>query len=69
MRRGDVFCLQLPRGSGHEQLSPRYGVLVQSDALMILSRVLVAADITVRPTRLVSSEDRRGRGCDPGASS
>lgn len=42
MRRGDVFRLRLRQGSSHEQHGPRYGVVVQSDALMALSTVLVA---------------------------
>jgi mRNA interferase MazF len=46
VRRGDVFRLRLRRGSGHEQHGPRYGVLVQSDALLQLSTVLVAPTST-----------------------
>lgn len=42
MRRGDVFRLRLRSGRGHEQRGPRYGVVVQADALMALSTVLVA---------------------------
>lgn len=42
MRPGDVFRLRLRPGSGHEQHGARYGVVVQSDALMALSTVLVA---------------------------
>lgn len=42
MRRGDVFRLRLREGRGHEQQGVRYGVIVQSDALMALSTVLVA---------------------------
>ncbi|MEX1037647.1 MAG: type II toxin-antitoxin system PemK/MazF family toxin [Acidimicrobiia bacterium] len=42
MRRGDVFGLRLPKGTGHEQHGRRYGVIVQSDALLPRSVVLVA---------------------------
>ena len=42
MRRGDVFRLRLGRRQGDEQSGVRYGVVVQSDALMRLSTVLVA---------------------------
>ncbi len=51
MRRGDVFELRLPRGVGHEQQSGRYGVVVQSDAMLPRSVVLVAPTSTsTRPT-------------------
>lgn len=46
MRRGDVFRLRLKRGTGHEQHGDRYGVVVQSDALLNLSTVLVAPTST-----------------------
>lgn len=46
MRRGDVFALRLPRGVGHEQLGRRFGVVVQSDALLPRSVVLVAPTST-----------------------
>lgn len=46
MRRGDVFQLRLRRGTGHEQRGDRYGVIVQSDALLNLSTVLVAPTST-----------------------
>lgn len=52
MRRGDVFVLRLERGRGHEQRGPRYGVLVQSDALLPRSVVLVAP--TSRSARAAS---------------
>lgn len=42
MRRGDVFSLRLPKGIGHEQQGKRFGVIVQSDALLPRSVVLVA---------------------------
>lgn len=46
MRRGDVFALRLPKGVGHEQRGRRYGVVVQSDALLPRSVVLVAPTST-----------------------
>ncbi len=46
MRRGDVFRLRLGRREGHEQSGVRYGVIVQSDALMRLSTVLMAPTST-----------------------
>jgi mRNA interferase MazF len=46
VRRGDVFRLRLERRQGHEQSGVRYGVIVQSDALMRLSTVLIAPTST-----------------------
>jgi mRNA interferase MazF len=46
VRRGDVFRLRLGRRQGHEQGGVRYGVVVQSDALLRLSTVLVAPTST-----------------------
>ena len=46
MRRGDVFSLRLPKGMGHEQRGKRYGVVVQSDALLPRSVVLIAPTST-----------------------
>ncbi|MGH9891980.1 MAG: type II toxin-antitoxin system PemK/MazF family toxin [bacterium] len=46
MRRGDIFALRLPKGRGREQLGRRYGVVVQSDALLPRSVVLVAPTST-----------------------
>ena len=46
MRRGDVFELRLPRGVRHEQQGGRYGVVVQSDAMLPRSVVLVAPTST-----------------------
>ena len=46
MRRGDIFELRLPRGVGHEQQGRRLGVVVQSDALLPRSVVLVAPTST-----------------------
>ena len=42
MQRGDVVRLVPLTRSGHEQHGPRFGVIIQSDALTPLSTVLVA---------------------------
>lgn len=42
MRRGDVFELRLPRGTGHEQRGRRYGIVVQADEFLPRSVVLIA---------------------------
>ncbi|MGH9018630.1 MAG: type II toxin-antitoxin system PemK/MazF family toxin [Acidimicrobiales bacterium] len=42
MRRGDVYELRPPRRAGHGQQGPRLGVVVQSDALLPRSVVLIA---------------------------
>jgi mRNA interferase MazF len=47
MRRGEVFRLRAPRSvTGHEQAGPRFGVVVQGDALSPLSTVIVAPTST-----------------------
>jgi len=46
VRRGDIHALRLPKGTGHEQSGRRYGVVVQSDALLPRSVVLVAPTST-----------------------
>jgi mRNA interferase MazF len=46
VRRGDLFSLRLPKGIGHEQHGKRYGVIVQSDALLPRSVVLLAPTST-----------------------
>ena len=42
MRRGDVFRFRLPKGTGHEQYGTRFGVVVQADAMLPRSVVVVA---------------------------
>ena len=42
MQRGDVCELRPPRRTGHEQQGPRFGVVVQADAMLPRSVVLVA---------------------------
>ena len=46
MRRGDIYALRLPKGVGHEQLGRRFGVVVQSDAFLPRSVVLIAPTST-----------------------
>ena len=65
MHRGDIFGLRLPKGVGHEQQGKRYGVVVQSDALLPRSVVLVAPTSTsarsasFRPKIEVEGRDTR----------
>ena len=55
MQRGEVFELRLPRGQGNEQSGKRFEVVVQSDAPLPRSTVIVAPtstsarDATIRP--------------------
>lgn len=42
MLRGDIFTLKVPKGIGHEQQGRRFGVVVQSDAFLPRSVVLIA---------------------------
>ena len=46
MRRGDISALRLSKGVGHEQRGRRFGVVVQSDAFLPRSVVLVAPTST-----------------------
>ncbi len=46
MLRGDIFVLRLPRGLGHEQRGNRFGVVVQSDAFLPRSVVVIAPTST-----------------------
>ena len=46
MLRGDLYELRLPKGIGHEQHGRRLGVVVQSDAMLPRSVVLVAPTST-----------------------
>jgi mRNA interferase MazF len=50
--RGDVYRLQIPKGVGHEQHGDRYGVVVQADAFLPRSVVIVAP--TSRSARAAS---------------
>lgn len=42
MRRGDVFKLKIAKAVGHEQAGDRFGVVLQADALLTGSTVIVA---------------------------
>ena len=42
MQRGNVFALRVPKGLGHQQQGKRFGVVVQSDALLPRSVVVIA---------------------------
>lgn len=46
MNRGDVYAITLPKGVGHEQHGKRFAVILQSDALLPRSVVLVAPTST-----------------------
>jgi len=52
VQRGDVLTLRLPERVGHEQHGRRFGVVVQSDALLPRSVVLIAP--TSRSARTAS---------------
>ena len=42
MQRGDVYRFKLPKGVGHDQHGARFGVVVQADAMLPRTVVLVA---------------------------
>jgi mRNA interferase MazF len=42
VQRGEVYRFRLPKGVGHEQAGELYGVVVQTDAMLPRSVVLVA---------------------------
>ena len=46
MQRGDIHRFRVPKGVGHEQRGRRLGVIVQADALLPRSVVLVAPTST-----------------------
>jgi len=47
VQRGEIFRLRAPRAvRGHEQAGARYGVVLQADALLALSTVIVAPTST-----------------------
>jgi mRNA interferase MazF len=53
VQRGDVYELRVPKGVGHEQRGRRFGVIVQSDALLPRSVVLLAPTSTsARPASI-----------------
>jgi mRNA interferase MazF len=42
VQRGDVHRFKVPKGVGHEQRGERFGIVVQSDAMLPRSVVVVA---------------------------
>lgn len=46
MLQGDVYRFKLPKGVGHEQHGDRFGVVVQADAFVPRSTVIVAPTST-----------------------
>lgn len=42
MRKGDIFRIRPLGGQGHAQRGARFGVVIQTDALLKLSTVIVA---------------------------
>ena len=61
MRRGDIYSLRLPRGKGHEQRGKRFGVVVQSDAFLPRSVVLVApTSVSAKPASFRPEIDVEG---------
>lgn len=46
MQRGDIYELRLPKRIGHEQRGRRLGVVVQTDAMLPRTVVLVAPTST-----------------------
>ncbi len=62
MRRSDIYSLRLPRGKGHEQRGKRFGVIVQSDAFLPRSVVLVApTSISAQPASFRPEIDVEGK--------
>jgi mRNA interferase MazF len=65
MTRGDIYRVRLPAGRGREQRGPRYGVVVQADALLGLSTAIIAptsrsaAPATFRPEVRVAGDMTR----------
>jgi mRNA interferase MazF len=65
VRRGDVFELRPPHRRGHEQQGRRFGVVVQADALLPRSVVLVAPTsrsaraASFRPEMVIEGETTR----------
>lgn len=65
MTRGDVYRVRLPQREGHEQYGPRFAVIVQAEALLGLSTVLVAPtsrsalNATFRPEVEIGGESTR----------
>jgi len=62
VHRGDIYELRLPKGVGHDQRGHRLGVVVQTDALLPRSVVLVApTSASARPASFRPELDVDGR--------
>lgn len=62
MQRGDIYELRLTRGVGHEQRGRRLGVVVQADAMLPRTVVLVAPTSTsARPASFRPELDVSGQ--------
>jgi mRNA interferase MazF len=65
VERGDVYRFKVPKGIGHEQQGERFGVVVQSNALLPRSVVVVAPTsrsarpASFRPEVTVAGESTR----------
>lgn len=62
MLRGDVDAIVLPRGRGRVQHGRRYAVIVQADALLSLSTVVVCRTSQSTPPASFHPEIRIGDG-------
>jgi mRNA interferase MazF len=65
VQRGDVFRFKIPKGTGHEQMGERFGVVVQADEFLPRSVVLVvptsrsARAASFRPEVLIDGGETR----------
>jgi len=65
VERGEVYRFKVPKGIGHEQQGERFGVVVQSNALLPRSVVVVAPTsrsarpASFRPEVIVAGESAR----------
>jgi mRNA interferase MazF len=65
VQRGEVYRFKTPKGTGHEQQSERFGVVVQSDSLLPQTVVIVAPTsrsarpASFRPAVLIAGDSTR----------
>ena len=65
MNRGDIFAITIHKGTKHEQHGPRFAVILQSDALLPRSVVLIAPTsksaqpASIRPEITVQKQSTR----------
>ena len=64
--RGEVYRVTLPAVRGREQRGPGYGVIVQAEALLGLSTILIAPTSRSAGPRNVPPRGRDRRRADPG---